>query len=105
MKCALPGKYGKPLKPKYYVSTFNDSFNKQQKEMYLKYIKEEVARSYPEVAHDFDAQKEWESHNEAIKEYCLYLGRGSGKTKLQNETFEDYMKALKEKDAQEHSQK
>ena len=104
MKCALPGKYGKPLKPKYYVSTFNDSFNKQQKEMYLKYIKEEVARSYPEVVQDFDVKDEWEAHNEEIKQYCLKLARGSGKTELQNKVFEEYVKTLKEKDAQEHSQ-
>ena len=104
MKCALPGMYGKPLKPKYYVSTFNDSFNKQQKEMYLKYIKEEITKAYPEVTQGFDVKDEWEAHNEEIKQYYLKLARGSGKTELQNKVFEEYVKTLKEKDAQEHSQ-
>lgn len=104
MKCAIPGRYGKPLRPQYYT-TSNSPFSDLWKETCLKNLKEEIKKSYPEVVQDFDAQKEWEAHNEAIKEYSLYLGRGSGKIKLQNEVFEDYMKALKEKDAQEHSQK
>lgn len=104
MKCAIPGRYGKPLRPKYYTSS-NSPFSDLWKETCLKRLKEEIARAYPEVVQDFDVKDEWEAHNEAIKEYSLRLGRGSGKTKLQSEIFEDYLKALKEKDAQEHSQK
>ena len=72
--------------------------------MYLKYIKEEVAKAYPEVTQGFDVKDEWEAHNEEIKQYYLKLTRGSGKTELQNRVFEEYVKTLKEKDAQEHSQ-
>lgn len=104
MKCAIPGRYGKPLRSQYYT-TSNSPLSDLWKETCLKNLKEEVAKAYPEVVQDFDVQKEWEAHNEAIKEYSLHLGRGSGKTKLQNEIFEDYMQALKEKDALEHSQK
>jgi len=104
MKCAIPGRYGKPLRPQYYT-TSNSPFSDLWKEIYSKRIEEYCKENYSKSPDDFDAQKEWEAHNEAIKEYCLYLGRGSGKTKLQNEIFEDYLKALKEKDALEHSQK
>lgn len=104
MKCAVPGRYGKPLRPQCYT-TSNSPFSDLWKETCLKNLKEEIEKSYPEAILDFDVQKEWEAHNEEIKEYSLRLGRGSGKIKLQNEIFEDYMRALKEKDTQEHSQK
>lgn len=104
MKCAIPGRYGKPLRPQYHT-TSNSPFSDLWKEIYSKRIEEYCKENYSKSQDDFDVQKEWEAHNEAIKEYSLRLGRGSGKTKLQNEIFEDYLKALKEKDAQEYSQK
>lgn len=104
MKCAIPGRYGKPLRPRYHT-TSNSPFSDLWKEIYSKRIEEYCKENYSKSPDDFDVKDEWEAHNEEIKQYYLKLARGTGKTKLQNEIFEDYLKALKEKDAQEHSQK
>ncbi len=93
MKCATPGMYGR--KAPIESSTIRDDFidknvlNDDDNNLTPKEIAKELQEHWDQICEDRE------------KLYILY-GRGSGKTKFQDQLFKEYMEQLLQKDKEEH---
>ena len=93
MKCATPGMYGRKVPIE--SSTIRDDFIDQMipKDGVGDLTPEEIAK---------ELQEHWDQiYKDREKLYITY-GRGSGKTKFQEQMFKEYMEQLLQKDKEEH---
>ena len=95
MKCATPGMYGRKVPIE--SSTIRDDFIDQN---VLKYSNNDLT---PEIIAK-ELQEHWDQICEDREKLYILYGRGSGKTKFQEQKFKEYMEQLIQKDKEEHSQ-
>jgi hypothetical protein len=93
MKCATPGKYGRKVPIE--SSTIKDSFIDQNtlKEGNNNLTPEEIAK---------ELQEHWKQICEDREKLYILYGRGSGKTRLQEQKLKEYMEQLLQKDKEEN---
>lgn len=94
MKCALPGRYGRKVVIE--SSTIRDDFIDQMipKDGVLAWTPEKIRKELKAYWDQICEDRE--------KSYILY-GRGSGKTKLQEQKLKEYMEQLLQKDKEENN--
>ena len=96
MKCAIPGMYGRKVPIE--SSTIRDDFIDQN------VLNDSNHNSTPEeIAKEL--QEHWDQICEDRKKLYILYGRGSGKTKFQEQKLKEYMEQIIKKDKEEHSQK
>lgn len=93
MKCATPGMYGRKVPIE--SSTIRDDFIDQNV-----LNNDAKTRTPEEIAKEL--QEHWDQICEDREKLYISYGRGSGKTKFQDQKFKEYMEQLIQKDKEEH---
>ena len=96
MKCATPGMYGRKVVIE--SSTIRDDFIDQM------IPKDGVGAWTPEKIRK-ELKAYWDQICEDREKLYISYGRGSGKTKFQEQKLKEYMEQIIKKDKEEHSQK